>query len=99
MPLNPQNVIANLQELRALTSNEDGAQRIAFTPTWTRARTASRTVFRLTPRARTSSGSGGTRKPTGHSPEVISSSRRAITVAASVDLGISASGTRPPTIQ
>jgi len=38
MPLNPQNVIANLQELRALTSNEDGAQRIAFTPTWTRAR-------------------------------------------------------------
>jgi beta-ureidopropionase / N-carbamoyl-L-amino-acid hydrolase len=38
MPADPQNVIANLHELRALTSNEDGAQRLAFTETWQKAR-------------------------------------------------------------
>jgi N-carbamoyl-L-amino-acid hydrolase len=36
--LNPQRTIAELKELRALTGNADGAQRIAFTPTWTTAR-------------------------------------------------------------
>jgi beta-ureidopropionase / N-carbamoyl-L-amino-acid hydrolase len=38
MPVNPQNVINNLLELRALTGNEHGAQRVAFTPTWLQAR-------------------------------------------------------------
>ena len=38
MPANPQNVIANLQELRSLTGDDHGAQRLAFTQTWTKAR-------------------------------------------------------------
>jgi N-carbamoyl-L-amino-acid hydrolase len=36
--LNPERTIAELKELRALTGNEDGAQRVAFTPVWARAR-------------------------------------------------------------
>ncbi|MFZ4661397.1 MAG: Zn-dependent hydrolase [Caldilineaceae bacterium] len=36
--LNPQRTIAELQELRALTGDENGAQRVAWTPTWTKAR-------------------------------------------------------------
>jgi len=36
--LQPQRTIADLKELRALTGNEDGAQRVAFTPTWAKAR-------------------------------------------------------------
>lgn len=35
---NPQRTIAELKELRALTGDEHGAQRVAFTPTWVRAR-------------------------------------------------------------
>jgi beta-ureidopropionase / N-carbamoyl-L-amino-acid hydrolase len=38
MPLEPGNVISNLRELRDLTTNADGAQRVAFTPTWLKAR-------------------------------------------------------------
>ncbi len=38
MPANPNQVIANLRELAALTSDDHGAQRVAFTPTWQRAR-------------------------------------------------------------
>jgi beta-ureidopropionase / N-carbamoyl-L-amino-acid hydrolase len=38
MPLNPQRAIADLRELRELTSDVDGAQRIAWTPTWLKAR-------------------------------------------------------------
>jgi len=38
MPLEPGNVILNLRELRELTANADGAQRVAFTPTWLKAR-------------------------------------------------------------
>jgi hydantoinase/carbamoylase family amidase len=38
MPANAANVIANLNELRALTGNADGAQRVAWTPTWLKAR-------------------------------------------------------------
>ena len=38
MPLNPGRVIANLRELQALTGNENGAQRIAWSPTWLKAR-------------------------------------------------------------
>jgi hydantoinase/carbamoylase family amidase len=37
-PLNPQRTITELKELRALTGDENGAQRVAFTPTWTKAR-------------------------------------------------------------
>ena len=36
--VNPQRTIAELKELRALTGDENGAQRVAFTPTWARAR-------------------------------------------------------------
>ena len=38
MSLDPRRTIAELKELRTLTSNENGAQRVAFTPTWTKAR-------------------------------------------------------------
>jgi hydantoinase/carbamoylase family amidase len=36
--LNPKRTVAELKELRALTGNENGAQRVAFTETWIRAR-------------------------------------------------------------
>lgn len=36
--LNPKRTVAELQELRRLTSDENGAQRVAFTPTWGKAR-------------------------------------------------------------
>jgi N-carbamoyl-L-amino-acid hydrolase len=38
MSLNPQRTIDELKELRALTGDENGAQRVAFTPTWAKAR-------------------------------------------------------------
>jgi N-carbamoyl-L-amino-acid hydrolase len=38
MPADPSRVIANLRELAALTSDAYGAQRVAFTATWQRAR-------------------------------------------------------------
>lgn len=38
MPVNPSRAIAELKELRALTGNAEGAQRVAFTPTWSSAR-------------------------------------------------------------
>jgi hydantoinase/carbamoylase family amidase len=38
MPANPYQVIANLRELAVLTSDTNGAQRIAFTATWQQAR-------------------------------------------------------------
>jgi N-carbamoyl-L-amino-acid hydrolase len=38
MPLNPQRTIAELKELRALTGDEHGAQRVAFTPVWVQTR-------------------------------------------------------------
>lgn len=37
--LNPKRTVAELKELRALTGDENGAQRVAFTETWSRART------------------------------------------------------------
>ena len=37
--LNPARTVAELKELRALTSDENGAQRVAFTETWVKART------------------------------------------------------------
>ena len=36
--LDPQRTIDDLKELRTLTGNEHGAQRVAFTPTWLKAR-------------------------------------------------------------
>src|ERR1700744_1089751 len=36
--LQPQRTIAELKELRTLTGDENGAQRVAFTPTWVAAR-------------------------------------------------------------
>ena len=36
--LDPARTVAELKELRALTGDADGAQRVAFTPTWVRAR-------------------------------------------------------------
>lgn len=38
MHLDPSRTIAELKELRSLTGDENGAQRVAFTPTWLRAR-------------------------------------------------------------
>ena len=38
MPANAKNVIADLNELRALTGDADGAQRVAWTPVWLKAR-------------------------------------------------------------
>jgi hydantoinase/carbamoylase family amidase len=39
MKTSPKRTIAELKELRALTGNENGAQRVAFTETWRKART------------------------------------------------------------
>jgi N-carbamoyl-L-amino-acid hydrolase len=36
--LNPKRTVAELKELRALTGDQNGAQRVAFTETWSRAR-------------------------------------------------------------
>ena len=36
--LNPKRTVAELKELRALTGDENGAQRVAFTPMWAKAR-------------------------------------------------------------
>ena len=38
MTVNPSRTIAELKELRALTADENGAQRIAWTDTWLKAR-------------------------------------------------------------
>ena len=36
--LNPKRVVSDLKELRALTGDENGAQRVAFTPVWVKTR-------------------------------------------------------------
>jgi N-carbamoyl-L-amino-acid hydrolase len=38
MPVDAQRTVAHLEELRALTANDHGAQRLAWTPTWMKAR-------------------------------------------------------------
>ena len=38
MPLNPKRTVAELKELRALTGDANGAQRVAFTPMWVKTR-------------------------------------------------------------
>ena len=37
-PLNPKRTVAELKELRQLTGDDNGAQRVAFTPMWTKTR-------------------------------------------------------------
>ncbi len=38
MPLDPKRTVSELKELRALTGDENGAQRVAFTPVWLKSR-------------------------------------------------------------
>ena len=38
MPLDPSRTVAELRELQELTGDADGAQRVAWTDTWERAR-------------------------------------------------------------
>jgi beta-ureidopropionase / N-carbamoyl-L-amino-acid hydrolase len=38
VPIDPSRTVAELEELRALTGDDEGAQRVAWTPTWERAR-------------------------------------------------------------
>jgi len=38
MPVDPRRTIADLEQLRALTADDHGAQRLAWTPTWLKAR-------------------------------------------------------------
>src|SRR5882762_10015217 len=38
MPLDPSRTVAELRELQELTGDDDGAQRVAWTETWERAR-------------------------------------------------------------
>ena len=45
----PRRTVAELKELRALTGNADGAQRVAFTPTWTAARQFLRSALATLP--------------------------------------------------
>jgi len=47
--LQPRRTIDELKELRALTGNADGAQRVAFTPTWSKARQWLRDKIALLP--------------------------------------------------
>src|SRR5687767_13244891 len=47
--LQPRRTVSELKELRALTGNADGAQRVAFTPTWAKARQWLREKFAALP--------------------------------------------------
>jgi hypothetical protein len=38
VPLDPSRTVAELRELRELTGDEDGAQRVAWTETWEKAK-------------------------------------------------------------
>src|SRR5262245_3745615 len=48
-PLNPKRTIAELKELRQLTGDDNGAQRVAFTDKWVAARAWLRTKLRELP--------------------------------------------------
>ena len=48
VPLDPSRTVGELEELRALTADDDGAQRVAWTPTWETARTWLRDKVRPT---------------------------------------------------
>src|SRR5882672_3841211 len=47
--LNPKRTVAELKELRALTGDENGAQRVAFTPMWVKTRAWLKEKFRGLP--------------------------------------------------
>ncbi len=49
VPVNASRTLAELKELRALTGDENGAQRVAFTPVWTAAREWLRGLLRELP--------------------------------------------------
>ncbi len=49
MPLDPHRTIAELKELRTLTSDSNGAQRVAWTDTWLKARAWFETKYRDLP--------------------------------------------------
>ena len=49
LPLDPKRTVTELKELRALTGDENGAQRVAFTPLWNTARDWLRTKFATLP--------------------------------------------------
>jgi len=49
MPLNPKRTIAELKELRSLTADENGAQRVAWTDTWLKSRDWFRTKWQGLP--------------------------------------------------
>src|SRR5205814_9881181 len=51
--LNPKRTIAELKELRELTGDENGAQRVAFTETWAKARKWLREKLSFCPDVRT----------------------------------------------
>ena len=64
MPLDPARTVAELKELRELTGDENGAQRVAWTDTWeTRARVAARRRWPAPARSRRSTrrGTSGSR--------------------------------------
>ncbi len=48
-PLNPKRTVAELRELRSLTGDDNGAQRVAFTPAWLSARAWLRTRLQELP--------------------------------------------------
>ena len=48
MALDPKRTVTELKELRGLTGDEDGAQRVAWTETWERARTWLRALVAAT---------------------------------------------------
>jgi len=49
--LDPKRTVAELKDLRSLTGDENGAQRVAFTPTWAKARQWFEAKLRAIPRA------------------------------------------------
>ena len=57
--LNPKRTVEELKELRALTGNEDGAQRVAFTETWAAARKWLREKLAMMPGVEVHQDAGG----------------------------------------
>lgn len=57
--LNPKRTVAELKELRALSGDENGAQRVAFTPTWAAARAWLRAKLAEIPDAETHTDEAG----------------------------------------
>src|SRR6202041_1209387 len=49
MPVDAQGAVALLKKLRALTADENGAQRLAWSPTWLKARSWFQSILRNLP--------------------------------------------------